>query len=81
MALDLRKKNGFLAISFENICVLDSYFIYRYIIIKYSSTKEGKDQESIQLSTTPDPGYQWKSDNVTKKHHKREPTGQRFPSR
>ena len=23
------------------------------------SKKEGKDQESIQPSTTPDPGYQW----------------------
>ena len=30
------------------------------------SKKEGKDQESIQSSTTPDPGYQWESDNVTK---------------
>ena len=29
------------------------------------SKKEGKDQESIQSSTTPDPGYQWESDNVT----------------
>ena len=26
------------------------------------SNKEGKDQESIQSSTTPDPGYQWESD-------------------
>ena len=33
MALDLRMKNGFRAISFENIGVLDSYFIHRYIII------------------------------------------------
>ena len=33
MALDLRMKNGFQAISFENIGVLDSYFIHRYIII------------------------------------------------
>ena len=37
------------------------------------SKKEGKYQESIQLSTTPDPGYQWESDNVTIRHHKREP--------
>ena len=29
------------------------------------SKKEGRDQESIQSSTTPDPGYQWESDNVT----------------
>ena len=25
------------------------------------SKEEGKDQESIQSSTTPDPGYQWES--------------------
>ena len=31
----------------------------------WQSKKEGKDQESIQSSTTPDPGYQWESDNVT----------------
>ena len=37
------------------------------------SKNEGKDQESIQSSTTPDPGYQWESDNVTIRHHKREP--------
>ena len=47
----------------------------------YRSKKENKDQESIQLSTTPDPGYQWESDNVTIRHHKREPRGQPFPSR
>ena len=29
----------------------------------HKSKKEGKDQESIQSNTTPDPGYQWKSDN------------------
>ena len=29
------------------------------------SKKEGKGQESIQSSTTPDLGYQWESDNVT----------------
>ena len=34
-----------------------------------------------QLSTTPDPGYQWESDNFTIRHHKREPRGQPFPSR
>ena len=38
MALDLRMKNGFRAISFENSYVLDSYFIHRYIIIKYRSS-------------------------------------------
>ena len=45
------------------------------------STKEGKDQESIQSSTTPDPGYEWESDNFTIRHHKREPKGQPFPNR
>ena len=45
------------------------------------SKKEGKDQESIQSSTTPDPGYQWENDNVTIRQHKRELRGQPFPSR
>ena len=45
------------------------------------SKKEGKDQESIQPGTTPDPGYQWKSNKLTIRHHKREPRGQPFPSR
>ena len=40
------------------------------------SKKEGKNQESIQSSTTPDPGYQWESDNVTTRHHKQETRGQ-----
>ena len=31
-------KNGFRAISFKYIGVLDSYFIHRYIIIKYRSS-------------------------------------------
>ena len=38
MALDLRMINGFRAISFEYSYVLDSYFIHRYIIIKYRSS-------------------------------------------
>ena len=34
--------------------------------------KQGcKDQESIQLSTIPYPGYQWESAQLTVKHHKR----------
>ena len=45
------------------------------------SKKEGKDQVLIQSSTTPDPGYQWESDNVTIIHHKRESRGQPIPSR
>ena len=38
MALDLRMKNGFRGISFEYIGILDSYFIHRFIIIKYRSS-------------------------------------------
>ena len=38
MALDLGTKNGFQAISFEYIGEMDSYFIHRYIIIKYRSS-------------------------------------------
>ena len=34
----------------------------------------------MQSSTTPDPGYQWESDKLTVRHHKREPRGQPFPS-
>ena len=45
------------------------------------SKKGGKDQESIQSSTTPGLGYPWESDNVTNKYHKRELRGQPFPSR
>ena len=40
------------------------------------SKKDGKDQESIQSSTTPDPGYQWESNKLTVRHHKRELRGQ-----
>ena len=36
------------------------------------SKKDGKDQESIQSSTTPDPGYQWESYKLTVRHHRRE---------
>ena len=43
--------------------------------------KEGKDQEMIQSNTTPGPGYQWESDNVTIRHQKRELRGQPFPNR
>ena len=47
-------------------------------ILTHKSKKEGKDQESIQSSITPDPGYQWESDNFTIRHHKREPRVQTF---
>ena len=47
----------------------------------YESKQGCKDQESIQSSTTPDPGYQWESEKLTVRHNKREPSGQPFPSR
>ena len=50
-------------------------------LFESQSKKEGKDQESIQSSTTLDPGYQWESDNVKIRHYKREPRGQQIPSR
>ena len=40
-----------------------------------------KDQEEIQSSTTPDPGYQGESDKLTVIHHKGEPRGHLIPSR
>ena len=50
-------------------------------LLQYNTSKKvDKDQESIQSSTTPDPGYNWESDNLAIKHHKREPRGQPFPS-
>ena len=36
------------------------------------SKEDGEDQESIQSSTTPDPGYLWESNKLTVRHHKRE---------
>ena len=35
------------------------------MLIFIQSKKEGKDQESIQSSTTPDPGNQWESCDFT----------------
>ena len=52
----------------------------KWQFLYFKSKKKGKDQESIQLSTTPNPGYQRKSDNFTFRHHKREPRGQPFPA-
>ena len=64
-----------------NTCcqTLTTEIIYEFIDNK--SKKEGKDQASIQSSTTPDPGYQWESDDVTIRHRKRKSRGQPFPSR
>ena len=45
------------------------------------SKKGGKDQESIQSSTTPDTWYPWECDINTIKHHTQESKGLPFPSR
>ena len=50
-------------------------------MLGYKGKKEAKFQKSIQSSTTPDPGYQWESDNFTIRRHKREPRGQPFPNK
>ena len=51
-----------------------------YCVVTCSESKrEGKEQESIQSSTTPDAGNQWESDNFSIRHHKREPRGQPPP--
>ena len=44
------------------------YSNFKIILIPQSceSKKRGKDQESIQSSTTPDPGFQWERDNFTR---------------
>ena len=34
----------------------------------------------MQAGTTPDPGYQWESNKLTVRHHKREPTSPHFKS-
>ena len=44
------------------------------------SKKEGKDQESILSSITPDPGYQWESNKLTIRHHNRKPRVNPFPA-
>ena len=59
LAMDLRE---------TNCC--SCKFEFRLWMLFIQSKKEGNDQESIQLSTTPDPGYQWESDNFTIRYHK-----------
>ena len=49
--------------------------------IMYKSKKDGKDQETIQSSTTPDPGYHMGKLKKYNKHHQQEPKGQPVPSR
>ena len=47
----------------------------------YTQSKKGcTDQESIQSSTTPVPGYQWESDKLTVRQITREPRVNPFPA-
>ena len=57
--------------------MLDS--IYHMTLKLLQSKKSGKDQESKQSSTTPDPARESVTNTI--KHHKGEPNGQLFPSR
>ena len=80
----VKKPNNTFVFTF-NTPVLLSVVIIGFIRAKidayiYQSKTEGKDQESIQSSTMPDPGYRWESDNVKIRYHKREPRGQPCPS-
>ena len=45
-----------------------------------NQSKGCKYQESTQSSTTPNPGFQWESDKLTVRHHKREPRVSLFPA-
>ena len=71
------------ALDSGSFCNLAFFFLVKYPPRKRSesnnigdrliqSEKDGKDQESIQSSTTPDPGYQWESNKLTVRHHRRE---------
>ena len=46
----------------------------------YKSKKADKDKESIQSSTKPDPGYQWESNKLTIRHHKKSQEVSPFPA-
>ena len=68
----------------QNTVIIYSCIKFRRISWAWNcnvNKKGGKDQESIQSSTTPDSGYQCESDNVTVRHHKREPRGKPFTIR
>ena len=70
------KLNGFKLVSFEPIRVHSytlpniniNHLYYKPDFRRLQSKIEGKDQESIQSSTTTDPGYQRERDNFTIRH-------------
>ena len=60
--LNANKKNKSTAIKWSVRKLLEHLHVFQGT----SLSKVGcKDQESIQSSTTPDPGYQWESDKIT----------------
>ena len=61
----MKRKSFIWALSLENLS-----FGFMIQSAQLQSKKKGKDQESIQSSTTLDPGYQWESDNFSIRHHK-----------
>ena len=65
----------------RSVTSLFSELLQSVISFFMMNTYHKSNQESLQSSTTPDPGYQWENDNVTTRHHKREARGQSFPSR
>ena len=68
--------------AYGSMAIIDTRIMDGRIYVgNHKVKKKCKDQESIHSSTTPDPKYQWESDNFTIRHLKREPIGQPFPSR
>ena len=48
-----------------NLFILENPISFHSRLLAPQSKKAGKDQELIQSSTAPDPGYQRESDNVS----------------
>ena len=67
-----------------SLCMNLYSFRYRFLncssfsAFKQKVRKRAKIRNRYNLITTPDPGYQWESNKLTIRHHKRE---QPFPSR
>ena len=66
---------------FQRGPILTSRQRFKIAVAIIESKKEDNDHESIQSSTTPGPGYQWESNELTIRYHKQEPRGQPFPRR
>ena len=60
----------------EHLLFWSKCSIFHNIFKSIQSKKDSKDQELIQSSTTPVPGYQMGKKQNDNKHHKQEPRGQ-----